>query len=94
MVQLEAHVPITNPEREARLKLDAADHYPTLPVSRWTSARRLAQLVAEWIRREHRGESVTDRPLVEDDFEFRGGNATNGKRNAVLPVELPSQSHE
>ena len=64
---------ITKTGREARLKLTAADHYPTLPVSRWTSAGPLAHLVAEWIRRERPGELVTDRPLVEGDFEFRGG---------------------
>jgi len=63
----------TNTRREARLKLVAADHYPILPVSRWTRAGPLAQLVAEWIRREHPGESVPDRPLAEGDFEFRGG---------------------
>lgn len=64
---------ITNTGREARLKLAAADHYPTLPVSRWTSAGPLAQLVAELIKERCPGESVTDRPLLEADFEFRGG---------------------
>lgn len=64
---------IANTRREARLKLVAADHYPTLPVSRWTSAGELAQLVATWIRRERPGEWVMDRPLLETDFEFRGG---------------------
>jgi hypothetical protein len=66
-------MPITNPEREARLKLVAADHYPTLPVNRWTGAGSLARLVAEWTSREHPGELVADRPLLESDFEFRGG---------------------
>jgi hypothetical protein len=63
----------TNTGREARLKLVAAEHYPTIPVSRWTSAGPLAQLIAEWVRRERPGESVADRPLLEADFEFRGG---------------------
>ena len=69
----EAHVHITKPGREARLKLVAADHYPTLPVSRWTSAGPLARLVAEWTLREHPGGAVADRPLPDADFEFRGG---------------------
>ena len=64
---------IAKTRREARLKLVAADHYPTLPVSRWTSAGPLAQLVSEWMREERPGELVTDRPLLEADFEFRGG---------------------
>ena len=63
----------TNTGREARLKLVAAEHYPTIPVSRWTSAGPLAQLIAEWVRRERPGEWVMDRPLLESDFEFRGG---------------------
>ena len=64
---------IANTRREARLKLVAAEHYPTIPVSRWTSAGPLAQLIAEWVRRERPGESVVDRPLLDADFEFRGG---------------------
>ena len=64
---------IANTRREARLKLVAAEHYPTIPVSRWTSAGPLAQLIAEWVRRERPGESVADRPLLDADFEFRGG---------------------
>jgi hypothetical protein len=62
-----------NAGREARLKLVAADHYPTLPVNRWTSAGQLAQLVTEWVRRDRPDEALTDRPLLEVDFEFRGG---------------------
>jgi hypothetical protein len=69
------HIP--NAVREARLKLVAADHYPTLPVSRWTSAGPLAQLVAEWNRREHPEEATTARPLLDADFEFRGGQLTS-----------------
>ena len=81
---------IANPGREARLKPVAADHYPTIPVSRWTSAGPLAQLVAEWIRRERPGEWVTDRPLLDADFEFRGDTPTGGKRGTLMPAELPS----
>jgi hypothetical protein len=74
LVHSEAHMHIImNSGREARLKLVAADHYPTLPVSRWTSAGPLAQLVAEWNSREHPEEAISDRPLLDADFEFRGG---------------------
>ena len=79
---------IMNAGREARLKLVAADHYPTLPVSRWTSAGSLARLVDEWMRREHPEGAVTARPLLEADFEFRGGEATRVKPQIVLPPPL------
>ena len=58
--------------REARLKPEAAGHYPRLPVQRWTNAATLARLVAAWVREQHlvrNGERI----LVETDFEFRGG---------------------
>ena len=55
--------------REARLKPHCADSYPQLPVSRWTSAEALAEIVASG----HRDSSVA-RTLLEADFEFRGGH--------------------
>jgi len=58
--------------REARLKPEAADHYPRLPVHVWTSAATLARLVAAWVREQHLDRSG-ERILVETDFEFRGG---------------------
>lgn len=77
-----------NPGREARLKLVAADHYPTLPVSRWTPAGPLSRLVADWLRHERPGESVADRPLLDADFEFRGGAVTPAEQQTVLPPPL------
>jgi hypothetical protein len=79
---------MTNPGREARLKLVAADHYPTLPVSRWTSAGSLAQLVAEWMKLECPEGPVNNRPLLEADFEFRGGEASLVGPQIVLPLPL------
>ncbi len=63
----------TIPVREARLKPNSADTYPTLPVSRWTRASALAELVVSWNRFNHPEESGTDRRLLEADFEFRDG---------------------
>jgi hypothetical protein len=39
----------------------------------WTDAETLAELVAAWRRQGMFGSSARDRPLVETDFEFRGG---------------------
>jgi hypothetical protein len=64
---------ITDTGREARLKPDSADLYPTLPVRRWTSAGSLAELVTAWVRLERPGAFESTRPLMEADFEFRGG---------------------
>ena len=63
----------TSPIREARLKSDRADQYPTLPVSMWTSAGALAELVGAGPQEERLGRSE-DRTLLEADFEFRGGH--------------------
>jgi hypothetical protein len=63
--------------REAKLKPECAERYPTLPVGRWTSATGLAALVAlsPRERAERASESERDRPLSDHDFEFRGGSA-------------------
>jgi hypothetical protein len=65
--------------REAKLKPEHADRYPTLPVGMWTSATGLAALVAlsPRERAELASPSERDRPLSDDDFEFRGGSALN-----------------
>jgi hypothetical protein len=58
--------------REAKLRPECAGWYPTLPVSMWTSAACIADLVASTpghiVERIKRG-----RTLLEADFEFRGG---------------------
>jgi hypothetical protein len=59
--------------RQARLKAEAADFYPRLPVQRWTSAATLARLVAGWAREGRLDRLGGDRILRESDFEFRGG---------------------
>ena len=56
------------------LKAEHADRYPSIPVSMWTSAVRMAHLVAS---RPRGVSSVGDpgghRRLPNADFEFRGG---------------------
>jgi hypothetical protein len=58
--------------RQARLKPECAERYPTLPARMWTSATSLAELVtssgsAQPVKLDK------DRTLCEADFEFRGG---------------------
>ena len=62
----------TGPIRQARLKTECADHFPTLPVHIWTSADSLAHLVASFpapLTVKIKG----GRALLESDFEFRDG---------------------
>lgn len=69
--------------RQAKLRPECADRYPTLPARMWTSAARLAELVASYRPSPQRPEKTeTARALPETDFEFRGGFPT--------PSALPS----
>lgn len=61
-------------DRQARLKPEGAEHHPSLPVSMWTSAARMAELVAAEPRPQGSPWSTgTGRRLSDADFEFRGG---------------------
>ena len=66
---------ITATGRQAKLKPECADRYPTLPARMWTSAACLTELVTAyrraWPRRPAKAEK--GRTLSETDFEFRGG---------------------
>jgi hypothetical protein len=68
----EGEVGITATVRQAKLRPECADRYPTLPARMWTSAGRLAELVASY-RRAPPEETRKGRTLPEADFEFRGG---------------------
>jgi hypothetical protein len=59
--------------REAALRPDAADSYPFLPARMWTTAGRIAELVAKY--RGIPAESVNrlNRVLSDQDFMFREG---------------------
>jgi hypothetical protein len=66
---------ITATGRQAKLRPECADRYPTLPARMWTSAARLAELVASYRRPPQRPEKTKKgRTLSEADFEFRGGS--------------------
>ena len=59
--------------RQAKLRAECADRYPTLPARMWTSAAHLAELVAS--PAPQRPEKTRKgRTLPEADFEFRGGS--------------------
>ncbi len=61
-------------DRQARLKPERADRHPSLPVSVWTSAVRMAKLVASEPRLPESPATPTDgRSLSNADFDFRGG---------------------
>lgn len=62
----------TGTERQARLRTECADRYPTLPVHMWTSADSLAHLVASFPA-PLVVEITGGRTLLDTDFEFRGG---------------------
>ena len=68
----EGHVGITAAVRQAKLRPESADRYPTLPARMWTSATYLAELVASFRGMQSRPPD-RDRMLTEADFEFRGG---------------------
>ena len=61
--------------RQARLKRECAERYPTIPARMWTSAACLAQLVGAYCRArpQRPGRREKKRTLSEADFEFRGG---------------------
>jgi len=62
-------------DRQARLRPEHADRHPSIPVSMWTSAVHMAELVASGPRAA--GIRLTGnilRRLSDEDFEFRGGN--------------------
>ena len=58
--------------REAKLRPECAEWHPTLPVSIWTSAACVADLVAS-TPDLHVEIIEKGRVLVDGDFEFRGG---------------------
>jgi len=61
--------------RKAKLRPECADRYPTLPARMWTSASRLAELVASYRGAPQRPPTTKmERTLPEADFEFQGGS--------------------
>jgi hypothetical protein len=66
---------MSQPVLEAALKPSAADSYPYLPARMWTTARRLAELVAKYRGIPAAAVDRIDRVLSEQDFMFRRGGA-------------------
>ena len=65
---------ITAPVRQAKLRPECANRYPTLPARMWTSAARLDELVTSYRRAPQRLENPRKgRTLPDTDFEFQGG---------------------
>ena len=64
----------TTTVRQAKLRPECAERYPTLPARMWTSAGHLAELVAPYGRAPQRSEETRKgRTLPDTDFEFQGG---------------------
>ena len=61
---------------QAALKPSAAEGYPYLPVHMWTTARRLAELVAKYRGIPANALDRIDRVLPDHDFMFRRAGAT------------------
>jgi hypothetical protein len=61
--------------RQARLRPECADGYPTLPVHRWTPASCLSALVDSYrgTQAQSDGTAEKGRMLPDHDFQFRGG---------------------
>jgi hypothetical protein len=65
---------VTATVRQARLRPEGAERYPTLPVGMWTSATCLAGLVAPSPgARPEPEDQAQDRILSVADFQFQGG---------------------
>lgn len=65
--------------REARLKPECAEYFPTLSPDRWYTAAAVAGLATgARIVREGPTTAVVERILHPDHFEFRGGSPRFG----------------
>jgi hypothetical protein len=76
---------MSQPVLEAALKPSAAQSYPYLPARMWTTARRLAELVARYRGIPEEAVDRIDRMLTEQDFMFRRGGRrrfTKGRGDA------------
>ena len=73
--------------REARLRPEFAQLYPTLTQGEWKPAARIAEAVlANLLLHEMTDSPSPDRLLPEEHFEFRGG-VEPGRRDVVEPED-------
>jgi hypothetical protein len=69
--------------REARLRSEFADLYPTLTPGQWEPAARVAEVVlARLLLLEISEAPLHDRILNEEHFEFRGETPDGAPRHA------------
>jgi hypothetical protein len=69
--------------REARLRPEFAPLYPGIEPGAWHDAAALAeQMLAEHLLRPSPGYMLSDRVLVGEHFEFRGGDRESRPRVA------------
>lgn len=67
--------------REARLKPEFADLYPSLTAGQWEPAARVAEAVlARLLLMEISDAPIQDRVLREEHFEFRGESPDGAPR--------------
>lgn len=70
--------------REARLRPEYADMYPTLTPGQWEPAARVAEVVLARLLLLEMGEApLHDRVLDERHFEFRGETPDGSPRRAT-----------
>jgi hypothetical protein len=86
----EGQMGITTRVRQAKLRPECAERYPTLPARLWTSATCLAELVSSY-RAAQPGEPDKERALSQTDFEFRGGvSRSSGELFAHTRIDEPA----
>lgn len=70
--------------REARLRPEFADLYPSLTPGQWEPAARVAEAVlARLLLMEITEAPIQDRTLNEDHFEFRGATPDGAPRGSA-----------
>jgi hypothetical protein len=79
--------------REARLRREAADRYPFIPVRMWTQAARVDELVRKHLKRGGLRVRARRRALAEGDFRFRGGFRHSPRAHTRLTDLEPAQRH-
>jgi hypothetical protein len=79
--------------REARLRREAADRYPFIPVRMWTEAARMKELVRKHLERGGLRVRARRRVLADRDFHFRGGFRHPPGAHTRLTDPAPAQRH-
>lgn len=72
-MQIEGRRPSTLTVREARLRPEAAEQYPGLPVAVWLPASQVAAECLAQTAAERSFANPITRALGDEAFEFRGG---------------------